>query len=153
MSTELLTPLAIGPGEARVYDHIGGEKITILLSAQDTNGSFAMFIDEIPPAAGPPYHIHHNEDETFYILDGELDIQINEDKFTVRAGATAFLPKGIPHTFHNSSAQVTRALVVLSPAGLEGFFADVEPLVIQAELDMAAILTIAGQYGIEIIPQ
>ncbi|MCB0209981.1 MAG: cupin domain-containing protein [Anaerolineae bacterium] len=152
MSTTPLKPLLVAPGEARVYDHIGGENMTILLSAQDTNGSFAMFIDEVPPAAGPPMHIHHNEDETFYILEGQLDITIKGETFTAPAGGTAFLPKGIPHTFHNSSEQTARALVVLTPAGLENFFIEIEPLVIQAEPNMAAILTVAAKYGIEVVP-
>ena len=152
MSAGMLKPLIVGPGEARIYDHLAGEKITILLSAQDTDGSFAMFIDEVPPAAGPPLHIHHNEDETFYILAGELDMQVKEDKFTAPAGASVFLPRGIPHTFSNSGSQTARALVVLSPAGLEGFFAEVEPLVTQAEPDMMAILAVADKYGIEVVP-
>ena len=128
----------VHPGEASVYDHLGGEKMTILLSAKDTGGALAMFIDHVPPGGGPPLHIHHNEDETFYILEGELDIQVNHDRFTARSGTSAFLPKGIPHTFANFGMQPVKALVVLSPAGLEGLFAEVEPLAIQEEPDMPA---------------
>ena len=149
MSTVTVKPLTVGPDEGRIYDHLGGEKMTVLLSAQDTGGNFALFIDEVPPGAGPPPHVHHNEDETFYILEGELDIQVNDNKFTAPVGTTVFLPKGIPHTFHNSGSQTVRALVVLSPGGLEGFFAEVEPLVTQAEPDMAAIVKMAAKYGIE----
>lgn len=152
MSAVSVKSLNVGPNEGRVYDHLGGEKMTVLLSAQDTDGNFALFIDEVPPGGGPPLHIHHNEDETFYILEGELDIQVNNNKFTASVGTSVFLPKGIPHTFHNSGSQTVRALVVLSPGGLEGFFAEVEPLMVQAEPDMQSILTMAGKYGIEVIP-
>jgi mannose-6-phosphate isomerase-like protein (cupin superfamily) len=151
MSAGTLKPLTVGPGEGRVYDHLAGEKMTILLSAQDTDGAFAMFIDEVPPAAGPPLHIHHNEDETFYVLEGELAMQVNDEKFTAPVGTAVFLPKGIPHTFHNFGTQTARALVTVTPGGLEGFFTEVEPLTTQSEPDMAAILAMAGQYGIEAI--
>jgi len=151
MNTKTLKPLIVSPGEARVYDQLAGEKITILLSAQDTGGSLAIFIDEVPPAAGPPLHIHRSEDETFYILEGELEMQVNDERFTASAGASVFLPKGIPHTFSNSGTQTARALVMLTPGGLEGFFAEVEPLVTQAEPDMAAIMAVGSKYDIEIV--
>jgi quercetin dioxygenase-like cupin family protein len=152
MSTTTLKPLTVGPGEGRVYDHLAGEKMTILLSAQDTGGAFGLFIDEVPPGARPPLHIHHNEDETFYILEGELGMQVNGQKFTASPGTAVFLPKGMPHTFHNAGTQTARALVTVTPGGLEGFFPEVEPLVTQAEPDMAAILVLAANYGIEALP-
>lgn len=147
-----LKPRTVAPGKGRVYDHLAGEKMTILLSAQDTGGAFGLFIDEVPPGAGPPLHIHHNEDETFYILEGELGMQVNGQKFTASPGTAVFLPKGMPHTFHNAGMQTARALVTVTPGGLEGFFPEVEPLVTQAEPDMAAILALAANYGIEALP-
>jgi quercetin dioxygenase-like cupin family protein len=150
MSTKTLPSRIVRPGEAIVYDQLQGEKIHFLLSGQDTAGALALFIDETPPGAGPPLHVHRNEDETFYVLEGELEIQVNEERFTAPAGSTAFLPRGIPHSFANLGTQTARSLVVLTPAGLEGFFAEVEPLVTQAEPDMAAVFPIAAKYGIEV---
>ena len=151
MIDHLLAPRLVSPGEATVYDQLQGEKIHLILSGAETDGAFTLFIDEVPPHGGPPLHIHHHEDETFYILEGELVVQVNEERFTVPAGCTAFLPRGIPHTFTNLGTKAARALVVLTPGGLEGFFAEVEPLVTQAEPDMTAILTIAAKYGIEAV--
>jgi quercetin dioxygenase-like cupin family protein len=151
MSIAKLNPLIVHPGKASVYDHIGGEKITILLSAKDTGGALAMFIDDIPPGGGPPRHIHHNEDETFYILEGELEMQVNEDMFTARPGTSVFLPRGIPHTFGNLGTQPVKTLTLLTPAGLEEFFAEIEPLVIQNEPDMTAVVAVASKYGIEVV--
>lgn len=152
MPAMTLKPRTVAPGKGRVYDHLAGEKMTILLSAQDTGGAFGLFIDEVPPGAGPPLHIHHNEDETFYILEGELGMQVNGQKFTASPGTAVFLPRGMPHTFHNAGMQTARALVTVTPGGLEGFFPEVEPLVTQAEPDMAAILALAANYGIEALP-
>jgi quercetin dioxygenase-like cupin family protein len=147
----MLKPLTINPGEASVYDSLKGEKLTILLSGQDTGGSFAMFVDEVPPGGGPPLHIHHNEDETFYILEGALDMQVNQDRFTASAGTSVFLPRGLPHTFGNSGTQFARALTLVTPAGLEPFFAEVEPLLTQGEVNMAAVVAVASKYGIEVV--
>ena len=151
MDADNLKALILPPGQGRVYNHLGGEKITVLLSAGDTGGTFAMIIDDCPPGGGPPLHIHHNEDETFYILEGELTMQVNEEIFSASAGTSVFLPKGIPHTFRNFGSQRTKSLALLSPAGLEGFFEEVEPLLTEGEPDMTAVLEIAGRYGIEAV--
>ena len=151
MSTMKSKPVALHPSEAQVIDHLGGEKITMLLTGQDTDGKFAMIIDEVPPGEGPPLHIHHNEDETFYVLEGELELQVDEERFVVSAGSSIFMPRGIPHTFRNSGTQTAKSLVILTPSNLEGFFAEVEPLVSQDEPNMNAVLDIAGKYGLEII--
>jgi len=147
----MLKPVTLHSGEAREYDHLGGEKITVLLSGGDTDGAFAMLIDETPPGGGPPLHTHKNEAETFYILEGALEMQVNKERFTLSAGASVFIPKGIPHTFGNAGTQKAKSLVILTPAGLEGFFAEVESLVTQSEPDMTAILAVAGKYGIEAV--
>ncbi len=151
MIDQLLPPYLVLPGEAAVYDQMAGEKIHVLLPKQKTGGAFALFIDEVPPNGGPPLHIHHDEDETFYILEGDLVVQVAQERFTVPAGCAAFLPRGVPHTFTNLGSEAARALVILMPGGLERFFAEVEPLVTQAEPDMTAVLTVAAKYGIEAV--
>lgn len=151
MSTHTLTPRIVAASQATVYDNLDGEKMATLLSGPDTGGAVALMFDETPPDGGPPLHIHHNEDEIFYILEGALDVQVGDERFTITAGSAAFLPRGVPHAFANHGAQTARTLVVLSPAGLERFFAEVEPLVTQAEPDLAAIAPIAAKYGVEIV--
>lgn len=141
-------PRLVTPDAAVVYDHLQGEKINILLSGQETDGALTLFIDEVPPGGGPPLHMHQNEDETFFLLAGELLIQSAEKCFPLLTGSAAFLPRGVPHTFANVGSETARILVALTPGGLEAFFAAVEPLVTQAEPDMAAVLNIAAGYGI-----
>lgn len=151
MIEKILSPCLVLPGAAAVYDHIGGEKMHILLSGQETGGTLALFIDEVPPNTGPPLHIHQHEDETFYILEGELVVQINAEQLPVSAGCSVFLPRGVPHTFINTGTTTARVLVMLTPGGLERFFAEVEPLVTQIEPDMTAVLGLAANYGIEAV--
>jgi mannose-6-phosphate isomerase-like protein (cupin superfamily) len=71
---------------------------------------------------GPPLH-HHDFDETFYIIEGELTFQLGDELFTSKAGELAFAPRGVPHTYANLSAAPTRHLIVCTPAGFERYFA------------------------------
>jgi quercetin dioxygenase-like cupin family protein len=76
----------------------------------------------VAPGTGPVPHRHSREDESFYILDGLLEFRIGERIFTAGPGSFLFAPKGIPHTFKNVGTTPARALVIISPAGLEKFF-------------------------------
>ena len=70
---------------------------------------------------GPPPHIHHREDETFYVVEGEVTVSVGDRTITATPGTMVFLPRGIPHTFAIESDQA-RMLVIVTPAGLEGWF-------------------------------
>ena len=146
-----LLPHVVAAGEAAVHGSLEGEKTHILLSGKETGGAFALILDEAPPGGGPPLHIHHNEDETFYILEGTLTVQLNEERLTLTPGTTAFLPRGVPHTFANLGTEPVKFLGVVTPAGLEDFFAAVAPLASEAEPDMAAIMALAARYNVELV--
>ena len=91
MSTQTLTPRIVHPGQGRIINQMGGEQLILLLAGEQTGGTLAMFIDETPPGSGPPLHIHHNEDETCYVLEGEYEILVGDERITVSAGGSAFL--------------------------------------------------------------
>jgi mannose-6-phosphate isomerase-like protein (cupin superfamily) len=76
----------------------------------------------LPSFGGPPLH-HHDFDETFYVIEGELTFQLGEELFTRKAGEFAFAPRGMPHTYANLSVAPTRHLIVCTPAGFERYFA------------------------------
>jgi quercetin dioxygenase-like cupin family protein len=71
--------------------------------------------------AGPPPH-RHDFEETFTLLEGELEFTVREQAHTVRAGSTITVPSNAPHYFRNKSGKVARMLCVCSPPGLEDFF-------------------------------
>ena len=106
--------------------HIGlvGDTYTILLSGQDTKGRYCLVDMHIPPGGGPPPH-RHDFEESFTILEGELEATFRGEKAIVRAGETLFIPANAPHSFINASAQPARLLCICSPAGQEEFFAQV----------------------------
>lgn len=101
---------------------------TILLAAKDTAGRFCLIDMHIPPGGGPPPH-RHDFEETFTVLEGELDVAFRGAKHVVRADETINIPANAPHQFHNSSSQPVRMLCICSPAGQEEFFLEVGVLV------------------------
>ncbi|MBV9677074.1 MAG: cupin domain-containing protein [Acidobacteriaceae bacterium] len=106
--------------------HIGvvGDTYTILLSGEDTAGHFCLIDMHIPPGGGPPPH-RHDFEETFTLLEGELEAVFRGSKQIVRAGETINIPANAPHQFHNSSSKPARLLCICSPAGQEKFFLEV----------------------------
>jgi quercetin dioxygenase-like cupin family protein len=106
--------------------HIGlvGDTYTITVSGDDTAGRFCVIDMHIPPGGGPPPH-RHDFEETFILLEGEIEATFRGKKSTVRAGDTVNIPANAPHQFHNASSQATRLLCICSPAGQENFFVEV----------------------------
>ena len=110
----------------RDLPHIGivGDTYTITLTGDQTNGRFCLIDMHIPPGGGPPPH-RHDFEETFILLEGEMEATFRGDKSTVRAGETIHIPANAPHQFHNASASPVRLLCICSPAGQENFFLEV----------------------------
>jgi quercetin dioxygenase-like cupin family protein len=107
-------------------EHIGlvGDTYTITVSGDDTAGRFCVIDMHIPPGGGPPPH-RHDFEETFILLEGEIEVTFRGKKSVVRAGDTVNIPANAPHQFHNASSKPTRLLCICSPAGQENFFREV----------------------------
>jgi quercetin dioxygenase-like cupin family protein len=106
--------------------HIGlvGDTYTILLTGKDTAGRYCLIDMHIPPGGGPPPH-RHSFEESFTVLEGELQATFRGAKSTLHAGQTINIPANAPHQFHNASAGPVRLLCICSPAGQEEFFMEV----------------------------
>jgi quercetin dioxygenase-like cupin family protein len=111
------------PNTAPKLSHIGvvGDTYTILLTSKDTAGRFCLIDMYVPPGGGPPPH-RHDFEETFSVLEGELEATFRGAKQIVRAGETIHIPANAPHMFHNASSQPVRMLCICAPAGPEEFF-------------------------------
>jgi quercetin dioxygenase-like cupin family protein len=103
--------------------HLGvvGDTYTILLSGSDTAGKFCLIDMYVPPGGGPPPH-RHDFEETFILLEGELEATFRGQQRSVRGGETLHIPANSPHQFHNSSSTPARMLCICSPAGMDDFF-------------------------------
>jgi mannose-6-phosphate isomerase-like protein (cupin superfamily) len=116
----------VQPDTNQKISHIGvvGDTYTILLTGKDTAGRFCLIDMHVPPGGGPPPH-RHDFEETFTLLEGELDVVFRGAKRVIRADETVNVPANAPHQFHNSSSRPARMLCVCSPAGQEEFFQEV----------------------------
>jgi quercetin dioxygenase-like cupin family protein len=106
--------------------HIGlvGDTYTVLLKGKDTAGRYCLIDMHIPPGGGPPPH-RHDFEESFTVLEGEIEATFRGVKSVVGAGETIHIPANAPHQFRNATQQPARLLCICSPAGQEDFFAEV----------------------------
>lgn len=114
------------PGEGRVISFGDAGEAILKIVSDDSAGAMSAYEFAIPPAtAGPPLHLHRNWDEAFYVLEGEMTFLIDGRTSAAPAGSFVFIPRGIPHTFWNESAEPARQLTVFTPAGIEAYFEEV----------------------------
>jgi quercetin dioxygenase-like cupin family protein len=106
--------------------HIGlvGDTYTIIVTGEQTDERFCVIDMHIPPGGGPPPH-RHDFEETFILLEGEMEATFRGKKSVVRDGTTLNIPANAPHQFHNASTRAVRMLCICSPAGQEKFFMEV----------------------------
>jgi mannose-6-phosphate isomerase-like protein (cupin superfamily) len=120
-----------GMAEARIVEPgagaalwFGPNRMTVKATAADTGGGFGLLESRIPAGASPALHVHHGEDESFYVLDGEITFVCGERELHATAGSFVFLPRGVPHTFVVEGDREARVLTLMTPGGGEGFFVD-----------------------------
>ena len=113
-------------GQPDNLPHLGlvGDTYTITVTGGQTAGRFCVIDMHIPHGGGPPPH-RHDFEETFILLDGEIEATFRGRKSIVRAGETVNIPANAPHQFHNASGEPVRMLCICSPAGQEKFFLEV----------------------------
>jgi quercetin dioxygenase-like cupin family protein len=98
------------------------------VTGAESGGSYFTLLANVQPNAGPPPHVHHLEEEQFYVLEGELAFSVGDQTFQVRAGDFVHIPRETVHSFKNGGTPA-RILATFSPAGIEGFFREVgEPV-------------------------
>lgn len=103
------------------YRYYNGGYFRTLLSPAQTNNAMALIEFTLPKGAEPPLHIHRNEDESFYILEGELKVRIGDAVTTLKPGEAIFAPRNIPHAFTILSGKV-KMLNLIMPGTLWNFF-------------------------------
>jgi quercetin dioxygenase-like cupin family protein len=128
-----------------------GDTWTVLVAGEHTDGRFAVVETRERHGAGPPKHVHSREDELICVLDGHVTFDRDGERLDGPAGTWLFLPRGIEHAFSVESPEA-RLLVVLSPAGLEGYLRELSQTgeaVAELQLIERLVATVA-RYGIAI---
>lgn len=124
----------------------GGIEIIVRASRTSTSGAFSI-IEEVDPV-DTPLHIHQNEDELWYILEGQHVVRVGDEEFSVGPGDIVFAPRGVPHAQRRLVERTGRFLVSFYPAGFDEFFRELA----EAErngADMSdAYATVSTKFGI-----
>lgn len=138
------------PTESAVAEELDflGCHVRILVDGAQTEGRFGL-VDMVHVPAGhmPPLHVHHAEDEGFYVLDGEVTLHLPGRSIACGPGDFLMAPRGIPHAY-TVGERPARWLVTSSPAGFERFVAAVAAL---EEPDPGRLTAVAADYAIEIL--
>ena len=160
MSPETVTltkPYRVASGEGLDNVWWKGGRIAVKAGGAETGHAFAQIEVDDPHGIGPPRHLHHSEDETFYILEGEVTALVGEERIDLAAGDYCFAPRGIAHSYVVRSERA-RMLVTLSPAGLEELFVSLGVPVTGAEPPtdtvmppMDELVRLFAGYGCEIL--
>src|SRR6187431_1190274 len=140
-----MKPTLISSGEGKSVNVIGNA-LTIRLHGRDTAGVLSVVESVDQPGGGPPPHIHHREDETFQVMEGEYEISCGGKTFTARKGATIFAPRGVPHSYRYVGHMPGRLMVTLTPAGFERFIEEVGALSPQQQ-EIPRVIEIGKRYG------
>ncbi len=134
-------------------------RMTVKAGFAQTGGAFTLLEFAAPVGFGPPRHVHHVEDEGFYVLDGELVVECGDRRWAAGPGGFVLLPRGIPHDFRVESATPARVLQLGNGSGFERFIAEAGAPA-QAptlppppgEAEIARMLATAPKYAIELLP-
>ena len=123
---DLSRSLALAQVDSASAQHIGlvGDTYTITVAGEETGNRFCVIDMHVPPGGGPGPH-RHDFEETFILLEGELEVTFRGQKSLVGAGSTINIPSNAPHQFHNSSSRLVRMICICSPAGNDRFFKEV----------------------------
>ena len=147
------------PGKGDAFSAVGDVYRNLALGRQ-TGGVYTLHEIRVSPNNGPPPHIHSREDESFFVLEGEVDFQIGDEKITAQPGTFIQGPRGIAHSFKNNTQLPARMLVFITPAGFENFVNEFaqpvasfgSPAIPTSKDEIDKLLAAAPKYGLQILP-
>jgi mannose-6-phosphate isomerase-like protein (cupin superfamily) len=138
---------AVPSGESR-----SAGKVTVKVSGRDTDGAFAIVEVPTPMGYGPPLHRHHVENEWFYALEGEYDVQVADSIFHLKPGGSVYGPRMIPHTWRDVGKAPGKLMIVAQPAGhMEAFLEDVASLGPPSQRDPVAYKAVYTKHQMDIV--
>ncbi len=154
-------PIAFGRGRHSLDRSVwySGWLMTFLATAEDTQGQFALIEGVARKGNVPPPHIHHREEETFYVLEGEMTVSVGDRTVKATPGTMVTVPRHVVHSFAIDSEQL-RVLILITPAGMDGWFKEFSVPVPAMTLPPAAeipyseierMIEVSPKYGLEFV--
>ncbi|MDF2430655.1 MAG: hypothetical protein JWP44_286 [Mucilaginibacter sp.] len=154
-------PITLG-GHDGQHLSVVGDTYRILASGKQTGGAFATIDMLVPPNSGPGPHAHADFQETFYVVDGEIEVTSEAGTYIAKKGAYVVIPKGgIVHQFKNKTDTLAHLLCVVVPAGLEEMFIEIGKPVAAGEFlppppmdheSIEKLIAVAEKHGQKVFP-
>jgi quercetin dioxygenase-like cupin family protein len=153
-------PFTLAADDGDAYWYLGS-LTTIKATGEDTRGSFSFFEQRSPPDWGPPRHVHPDDDELVFVLEGSIEYQVGDETAHATDGGTVYLPRGVPHSWRTT--EETRRLQVTYRPGLTGLFEEMGRPAERRELPpeperlpgspavVAEMTALAPEYGFEVL--
>ena len=147
------------PGEGKEVT-LAGKPMTFLVTGEDTKHT-SMFDWTLPPGLSTGLHVHHVQEETFYVLEGEFSIAgADHNNQVVQAGDTVHIPADEPHGYRNVGASTGRFLAILAPADLDDFFRELgtpapgatAPTPLAGPPDIDRLRAVTARHKVEMLP-
>jgi quercetin dioxygenase-like cupin family protein len=165
-----VTTLAPAPNAGRLYHRPvatgpafwgPGDHYRFLVTGRESGGAYFAMEALVPPGGGPPPHVHTREDETFYLLEGEIEFLLDDELVVAGAGDFVNVPRGTVHRFLNTGTGTARMILTFTPAGIERWFeetleaapSDADEADVPDNLDevVARYVAAAPDYGLEFV--
>lgn len=153
---DLFTGFCVAAGQDRLHEQtkLGGEPNDCKVAAQDTSGAMCVF--EFTGTNGGPRHLHHQQDEWLYVIEGEILIHLGNETRHLRAGESAFIPRGTAHGWVSEDGRTAKVLDLYQPAGkMEQFFREVgkytEPPIHEV-LKIKEMRKLFADHGMDLLP-
>ena len=138
-----------------------GDHYTFLVTGEESGGAYFAMEALVPTGGGPPPHIHTREDETFYVLEGEVEFRLGDETITAGPGDFVNVPRGTVHCFKNTGAATAKLVLTFTPAGIEHWFLEtlerapsefgVEDVPDNVDEVAARYVEAAPRYGLEFV--
>lgn len=135
------------------FESPAGEDVVVRATGDETDGAYDVLDLTIPPGPGvTPLHVHHENDEATLVIEGELTIQLGDERHALGPGEFVNAPSGLPHTYRNSGDGPARALFVMSPGNNWKYLEEAaEHGTVEDDSDIERLLPILEAHGVEVV--
>lgn len=141
-------PVFQRPGEGVPIDNPIRAEVVFKARGEQTGGSLTAFENVVAPGDGPPLHTHANEDESMYVIEGEVRFRLGDELQAAPAGSFVFIPRGTPHAWQNVGEGPARMLIHFTPSGMERFF---ERFAALKAPDPGSFATVGAEVGMAVV--
>jgi mannose-6-phosphate isomerase-like protein (cupin superfamily) len=139
---------------------VAGDINTIVVSKEDTGGTYSFIEAKVFPGGGPAPHIQTHEHEGFYVIEGQLTFKVNKERIEAEPGTFVNVPPNVLHSFRNETNAIAKLIIILSPPGMEQLFVDIGVEVSDISVkpppftneQIQELPSLAAKYGMEIRP-